>query len=43
MGREADARAALQHVIDAPLDPEWTPEDREFKVQARKRLEGLTR
>jgi hypothetical protein len=40
MGRDADARAALQHVIDAPLDPDWTPEDREFKEAARRRLAG---
>ncbi len=33
-GRVADARAELQQVLDAPLDPEWTPEDREFKVKA---------
>ncbi len=40
MGKDAEARAALQHVIDAPLDPEWAPEDREFKANARKRLGG---
>jgi hypothetical protein len=34
-GRVAEARAALQQVLDAPLDPEWTPEDQEFKVNAR--------
>jgi tetratricopeptide (TPR) repeat protein len=34
-GRDADARAELQQVLDAPLDPEWTPEDQEFKVKAR--------
>jgi hypothetical protein len=34
-GRAADARAELQQVLDAPLDPEWTPEDQEFKVKAR--------
>ena len=33
-GRDADARAELQQVLDAPLDPEWTPEDQEFKVKA---------
>jgi len=33
-GRVADARAELQQVLDAPLDPEWTPEDREFKGKA---------
>lgn len=34
-GRKADARAELQKVLDVPLDPEWTPEDREFKEKAR--------
>jgi tetratricopeptide (TPR) repeat protein len=38
MGRTADARAALQQVIDAPLNPEWTPEDRHWKALARARL-----
>jgi hypothetical protein len=32
--RDDEARAALQQVIAAPLDPEWTPEDREFKEKA---------
>jgi hypothetical protein len=32
--RAADARAELQQVVDAPLDPEWAPEDQEFKVKA---------
>ena len=34
MGRKADARAALQKVLDAPIDAEWAPEDREFKQKA---------
>jgi tetratricopeptide (TPR) repeat protein len=34
-GRKADARAELKKVIDAPLDPEWVPEDQEFKQKAR--------
>ena len=29
--KTAEARALLQQVLDAPLDPEWAPEDREFK------------
>lgn len=33
--RKADARVELQKVMDAPLDPEWTPEDKEFKEKAR--------
>jgi tetratricopeptide (TPR) repeat protein len=35
-GRKDDARKALQQVLDAPLDPDWAPEDREFKEKARK-------
>ena len=38
MGRKADARAALQKVIDAPLNPNWAPEDRAWKALARARL-----
>jgi tetratricopeptide (TPR) repeat protein len=38
MGRKADARAELQQVIDGPLDPDWAPEDREFKEKARQLL-----
>jgi tetratricopeptide (TPR) repeat protein len=38
MGRKADARIALQRVIDAPLNPEWAPEDRHWKALARARL-----
>jgi tetratricopeptide (TPR) repeat protein len=37
-GRKAEARSELQKVIDAPLNPQWTPEDREFKEKARKLL-----
>jgi hypothetical protein len=25
-------------VIDSPIDPDWAPEDREFKEKARARL-----
>ena len=35
MGRRDEARAALQKLIDAPIDPEWAPEDREFKDKAK--------
>ena len=34
-GRKAEARMELQRVLDAPLDPDWMPEDREFKEKAR--------
>ena len=39
--RDAEARAELQRVLDAPLDPEWAPEDREWKERARKLLAQL--
>ena len=34
-GRKDEARAELRKVLDAPLDPDWTPEDQEFKQKAR--------
>lgn len=40
-GRKDEARATLQKVLDAPLDPEWTPEDREFKQKAQRLLSTL--
>jgi hypothetical protein len=33
--RRPEALQLLQRVVDAPFDPEWTPEDREFKSKAR--------
>lgn len=33
--REPEARQLLQRVVDAPIDPDWAPEDREFKAKAR--------
>jgi tetratricopeptide (TPR) repeat protein len=41
-GRKDEARAELQKVLDAPLDPEWTPEDQEFKAKARDLLRRTT-
>jgi tetratricopeptide (TPR) repeat protein len=41
LGRKADARQELQKVLDAPLDPDWTPEDREFKAKAGRLLATL--
>lgn len=32
--RTAEARQALQQVLDAPLNPEWVPEDEAFKQKA---------
>jgi hypothetical protein len=41
LNRKADARTELQHVIDSPGDPDWGPEDREFKQKARRLLATL--
>jgi tetratricopeptide (TPR) repeat protein len=41
MDRRDDARRELQLVLAAPLDPEWTPEDREFKQKAKELLERI--
>jgi tetratricopeptide (TPR) repeat protein len=40
-GRKEEARAELQRVLDAPLDPNWTPEDRDFKAKAQRLLQTL--
>jgi len=37
-GRKDEARAMLQRVLDAPIDPDWAPEDREFKEKAKQLL-----
>ncbi len=31
LNKKDEARATLQKLLDAPIDPEWAPEDREFK------------
>ena len=41
MDRVEEARTRLEHVLAAPLDPEWTPEDREFKDKAQALLKTL--
>lgn len=41
MGRKNEARREYQAAIDAPFDPDWTPEDRRFKEQARRLLRNL--
>jgi len=40
-GRREEARAEFQRVLDAPANPEWAPEDREFKEKARRALASL--
>ena len=41
MGRRDEARAALQKLLDAPVDPAWAPEDREYKDKARALMQTL--
>lgn len=41
LNRPQDARAELQRVLDAPVHPDWAPEDREFKDKARRLLVRL--
>jgi tetratricopeptide (TPR) repeat protein len=38
MDRDQEAIEELRKVIAAPIDPEWAPEDRDFKQQATDRL-----
>lgn len=41
MGRTEEARKEYQAAMDAPFDPDWTPEDRRFKEQAKQLLAKL--
>lgn len=41
--RRGEARALLQRVLDAPVDPDWAPEDRDFKRRAARLLATLDR
>jgi tetratricopeptide (TPR) repeat protein len=40
-GRNDEARAVLQRILAAPIDPDWLPEDNEFKKKAADRLDAL--
>ena len=40
--RVADAKSELQQIAALPVDPDWAPEDTEFKAQARAMLARLT-
>ena len=40
-GRKDEARKECQAAIDAPVDPNWAPEDRRFKEQAKQLLEKI--
>jgi hypothetical protein len=39
--RPTEARADLQQVLDAPFDPDWEPENQDFKMKARSLLATL--
>jgi tetratricopeptide (TPR) repeat protein len=43
MGRDAEAIAVLKEIETLPVDPDWAPEDRGFKVKARDMLSRLAR
>jgi tetratricopeptide (TPR) repeat protein len=40
--RRDEGRALLQQVLDSPIDPDWAPEDRDFKRKAQEKLRELT-
>jgi tetratricopeptide (TPR) repeat protein len=42
LDRAAEARSELQQIAALPVDPDWVPEDTEFKAQARAMLARLT-
>jgi tetratricopeptide (TPR) repeat protein len=39
--KTTEARAMLQRVLEAPIHPDWAPEDRDFKAKANARLADL--
>ncbi|HVQ12819.1 MAG TPA: TRAP transporter TatT component family protein [Vicinamibacterales bacterium] len=41
LDRKEDARREAQTVLSAPLDPDWAPEDREFKQKAKELLQRI--
>ena len=43
LGRRDEARKEYQAAIDAPPHPDWAPEDRRFKQQAKQSLQRLSR
>jgi tetratricopeptide (TPR) repeat protein len=40
-GKKDEARQVLDRLFKAPVDPEWAPEDRDFKQQGQKLLDSL--
>jgi hypothetical protein len=43
MDRIDEAKSELRQIASLPVDPDWVPEDTEFKVQARDMLARLDR
>ena len=43
LGRKDEAKKMLQAALDAPIDPVWAAEDRQFKQQAKALLSRLSR
>jgi cytochrome c-type biogenesis protein CcmH/NrfG len=41
LDRDGEAKAALQRILEVTPDPEWVPEDRDFKEKARQLLQKL--
>jgi len=41
--RQAEARPLLQQALNLPVDPEWVPEDKQFKTRATALLAELNR
>jgi predicted Zn-dependent protease len=41
LDRKAEARKELEAAVAAPEDPEWAPEDRVFRAQAKRLLATL--
>jgi tetratricopeptide (TPR) repeat protein len=39
--KKDEARATLQKLLDVPVDPDWAPEDREFKAKGQTLLSQL--
>jgi tetratricopeptide (TPR) repeat protein len=43
MDRDGEAREELKKILAAPIDPDWAPEDREFKKKAQDLLAARSR
>lgn len=41
LDRDAEARAVLEKLLSAPVNPEWVPEDHAYKEQGRRLLDTL--